>query len=140
MSDNFLDFLVAETYKLQEQGEHKLNSFETLVKDYGLYYIRGEFVPNLSVFRFATPIGNLDAPITWKVFDFENKNTEFILLDNQNDPQKLYSVLKEAIKQEAEKLYLTQSDGFFYLVFIKKTELTLIEYLKNKDKFQLKVA
>lgn len=140
MSDkDFVSFLVDETLKLQKSGEVKLSSLELKLKDYGLNFLKGEFIPQAQILRFTTPFGNLDVPVNWSVFSIENSMAQYTLLDEKNDVDSFFIVIKAAWKTPIEKLLITHDDGFCYLVGLKQGEEVHLHDLINPQEW-LKTA
>lgn len=132
MSDkDFVSFLVDETLKLQKSGEVELSSLELKLTDYGLDFLKGEFIPQTQILRFNTPFGNLDVPVNWSVFSIENSLAQFTLLDEKNDVDSFFMVIKMAWKQSIEKLLITHDDGFCYIVGLKAGEERHLHDLLN---------
>jgi len=139
MSDDFLSFLVDETLKLQKSGDKKLSTFELKLTDYGLEFLRGEFIPQLQVLRFVSKIGKIDVPISWSLFSPETASQDYKILDSHNDYESFYSVIKAAWNPKMEKLLIINADGFCYLVGLKAGEESYLHDLINSD-FLLKSA
>ncbi|MBA2405246.1 MAG: hypothetical protein H0V66_10785 [Bdellovibrionales bacterium] len=132
MSDkDFVSFLVDETLKLQKSGEADLSSLELKLTDYGLNFLKGEFIPQTQILRFQTPFGNLDVPVNWSVFSMENSLAQYTLLDEKNDVDNFFVVIKAAWKQSIEKLLITHDDGFCYIVGLKQGEEVHLHDLVN---------
>jgi hypothetical protein len=105
---DFLSFLVDETLKLQKSGEVKLASLEHKLSDYGLNFLKGEFIPPAQILRFKTTFGNLDIPINWSVFSIDNPHGA--LLDEANDDEHFFEVIRMAWNKKFEKLLITHAD------------------------------
>lgn len=119
MADSdFLSFLVDETLKLHSHGAKDLSHLEHKLSDYHLEFIKGEFIPQIQALRFNTTFGVLDVPANWSIFSQDDHT----LLDATNDSDNLLSVMKHAWNPKFEKLLMTQSDGFCYLVGLKTGE------------------
>lgn len=138
MAEDFLSFLVNETFKLQKSGEVELSSLELKLKDYGLNFLKGEFIPQTQMLKFNTPFGPLDVPVSWKIFGVEN-NVTHTLLWKENDKDLFFSVLSQAWNMEMEKLLITHADGFCYLVAMKTGEDSCLHDLLNPQEW-LKAA
>ena len=130
-SKDFVSFLVDETLKLQKSGEVELSSLELKLTDYGLNFLKGEFIPQTQILRFITPFGNLDVPVNWSIFSIENSLAQYTLLDEKNDVDSFFLVIKSAWKQSIEKLLITHDDGFCYIVGLKQGEEVHIHDLVN---------
>jgi hypothetical protein len=78
-SKDFVSFLVDETLKLQKSGEVELSSLELKLTDYGLDFLKGEFIPQTQILRFKTPFGNLDVPINWSIFSIIKSKVIFFV-------------------------------------------------------------
>ncbi len=135
---DFLSFLVEETLKLQKSGEAELSSLELKLTDYGLLFLRGEFNPQFRMLRFQTPMGLLDIPVNWSVFDvgaaFDNS-----ILSAENDPDLLFTVLRASWNADLTKVLVTHADGFCYLVGLRAGEETHLHDLLNPQEW-LKTA
>ncbi len=119
---HFVSFLLDETLKLQKSGEVELSSLELKLKDYRLSFLKGEFIPQTQILRFATPFGNLDIPVNWSIFSVENSLTRYTLLEAKNDVDNFLLIIKAAWKIPIEKLLITHDDGFCYMVGLKAGE------------------
>ena len=128
---DFVSFLVDETLKLQKSGQVELSSLEHKIKDYGLNFLKGEFIPQSQVLRFTTPFGNLDVPINWSVFSVENSMAQYTLLDAHHDQDNFFEVIKMAWNMPIEKLLITHDDGFCYIVALKSGEEVHLHDLIN---------
>lgn len=130
-SKDFVSFLVDETLKLQKSGEVQLSGLELKLNVYGLDFLKGKFIPQTQIFRFNTPFGNLDVPVNWSIFSIENSLANFTLLDEKNDVDNFFLILKSAWKQSIEKVFITQDDGFYYIVAIKAGDEAHLHDLVN---------
>lgn len=140
MSDkDFVSFLVDETLKLQKSGEVELSSLELKLSDYGLSFLKGEFIPQTQILHFQTPFGNLDVPINWSVFSVENSLAQYTLLDEKSDIDNFFFVIKSAWNKPLEKLLITHADGFCYIVGLKAGEEAHLHDLVNPQEW-LKTA
>ncbi|WP_408098269.1 hypothetical protein ACJVC5_04975 [Peredibacter sp. HCB2-198] len=136
---DFLTFLVDETLKLQKSGEVELSSLELKLTDYGLSYLKGEFLPQSQVLRFQSPFGLLDIPINWSVFSLESTSGKDVILSSDNDPDMLLAVLKTAWNSEHERMLIIHADGFCYIVGLKAGEELHLHDLQNPQEW-LKAA
>ena len=136
---DFVSFLVDETLKLQKSGEVELSSLELKLKDYDLDFLKGEFIPQSQVLRFNTSFGVLDIPVNWSVFSIENSLAEYTLLDEKQDTDFFFTVIKHAWNRPLEKLLITHDDGFCYLVGLKLGEDVHLHDLLNPQEW-LKAA
>ncbi len=134
---DFLTFLVDETLKLQRSGEAKLSSFEHKLGDYSLNFLKGAFIPQSQVLRFKTSFGDLDIPVNWSVFAIDN--SQGALLDEKNDKDHFFSIIRTAWQKSFEKLLITHADGFCYLVALKKGDEIHLNDLLNPQEW-LKTA
>ena len=130
-SKDFVSFLVDETLKLQKSGEVELSSLELKLTDYGLDFLKGEFIPQTQIIRFKTPFGNLDVPINWSIFSIENSLAQFTILDEKNDVDNFFLIIKMAWKQSIEKMLITHDDGFCYIIGLKQGEEVHLHDLLN---------
>lgn len=129
---DFLTFLVDETLKLQKSGK-KLSSFDLKLKDYGLNYLRGEYVPKLQVIRFRSDRGSLDFPINWSVFDTK-KITGYLVLSQFDDQDHIFSVMKSIWGNAVEKILILEQEGHCYIVALKSGEDAHMRDLLKKEK------
>ncbi|WPU65327.1 hypothetical protein [Peredibacter starrii] len=136
---DFLAFLVDETLKLQKSGEVELSSLELKLNDYGLSYLKGEFLPQSQVLRFKTSFGVLDIPINWSVFALESTSGHDVILSESNDPDLLLTVLKTAWVPDHERMLIIHADGFCYIVGLKTGEELHLHDLQNPQEW-LKAA
>lgn len=130
---DFLSFLVDETLKLQKRGEEKLSSLELKLNDYGLTFWKGEFVPQMQVLRFNTPMGLLDVPMNWSVFSCVGSDHR--VLDKDNDMDNFFSVMKSSWKQPLEKVVIVHADGFCYLVGLNHDQVVHLHDLTNPQQW-----
>lgn len=114
-----------------------LTSLEQKLKDYGLDYLRGEFIPQLQVLRFETAFGALDMPINWSVFD--SSNTEGSIIDATSPERHLFSVLRSAWDFRMKQILVTHADGYCYLVGFKAGEEVYLRDVMNPQEL-LKTA
>jgi hypothetical protein len=119
---DFLSFLVDETLKLQTNGASELSSLEHKLKDYGLQFMKGEFVPQSQMLRFKTSFGVLDFPVNWSVFDIGTAASQDIVLSSDFDDDHLLEVLKHAWNPNFTKILVTHAEGFCYLVGLESGE------------------
>jgi hypothetical protein len=138
---DFLSFLVDETFKLQISGEAELSSLELKLRDYGLIFFRGEFVPQLQIFRFWTSFGILDIPINWSVFaadtiNYRDKKSSLDhVIDNENDNDHLLCVLRSVWPDDLQKILITHAEGFCYVVGLRLGEDSHLHDLLNPTGF-----
>jgi hypothetical protein len=132
---DFLSFLVDETLRLQKAGKGALSSFELKLNDYGLSFLKGEFIPQTQLLRFKTTFGVLDVPINWSFFS----NSADHIIDNQNDNEYLLKIFKHYWIAQIDKLLITHADGFCYIVGIKEGEEFCLHDLLNPQEL-LKAA
>lgn len=127
----FLTFLVDETLKLHDRGESKLTSLEQKLTDYNLNFLKGEFIPQLQMLRFKTQFGMVDVPINWSLFECDG----YTLLDQENDKDFFFSVLKSAWTIPMERLLVLHADGFSYLVAFKMGEEAHLHDIVNPQEW-----
>lgn len=130
---DFLSFLVDETLKLQKRGEEKLSSFELKLNDYGLQFWKGEFIPQMQVLRFQTPMGAMDVPMNWSVFSCVGSDHR--VLDQENDTDNFFTVMKSAWKRPLEKVVIVHADGFCYLVGLNHDQVSHLHDLTNPQQW-----
>jgi hypothetical protein len=132
---DFVTFLLDETLKLHKSGEVQLSSLELKLNDYGLNFLKGEFIPQTQILRFATSFGDLDVPVNWSIFSVENSHAQYTLLDEKNDVDSFFLVIKMAWKQPIEKLLITHDDGFCYMIGLKQGEEVHLHDLVNPQEW-----
>jgi hypothetical protein len=111
-----MTFLVDETLRLQKSGECELSGLELKLNDYGLNFLKGEFIPQSQILRFRSPVGNLDMPVNWSIFSMENPLVQYTILDAGNDVDNFFFVMKSVWTKQIEKILITHDDGFCYIV------------------------
>lgn len=114
----FLSLLVDETLKLHKTEVTELTHLETKLKDYQLQFIRGEFIPQTQMLRFQTSFGVLDVPSNWSLF----MNDDYSVVSSHQDEELFLSVLKNTWNPKFDKLLITHSDGFSYVIGLKSGE------------------
>lgn len=119
---DFVTFLVDETLKLQESGKSELSSLELKLSDYGLNFLKGEFIPQSQTLRFKSPVGNLDMPVNWSIFSMENSLAQYTILDAKNDVDNFFLIMQSVWAKPIEKLLITHDDGFCYIVGLRSGE------------------
>lgn len=135
MADSFLSFLVDETLKLQKSGESELSSLELKLNDYGLEFLKGEFIPQLQMLRFHSTFGDLDIPVNWSIFSIDSNPAGHAILDQEHDEDKFFSVIREAWNPGFVKLLVIQADGFCYLVGLSAGEDSCLHDLLNPQEW-----
>ena len=134
-NSDFLAFLVEETMKLQKNGEVELSSLELKLKDYGLPFFKGEFIPQFKILRFHTSFGQLDVPINWSIFSHASQDSGHTVLDEKNDTDHFFTVIRSAWNTSFEKILVTHDDGFCYLVGLKAGDETHLHDLTNPQQW-----
>jgi hypothetical protein len=130
---DLLSFLVEETFKLQRSGESELSSFELKLNDYGLDYLKGEFIPQIQMLRFELSDQLLDVPINWSLFSLE-EGQEHVVLEEDHDPEHLFEILTSLWRGPVQKMLITHADGFCYVVGLRSGELNhLNDLLKRQE-------
>ncbi|MFP5385017.1 MAG: hypothetical protein ACLGHN_03000 [Bacteriovoracia bacterium] len=132
---DFLSFLVDETLKLQQSGECELSSLELKLNDYGLNFLKGEFIPQSQMLRFKTNFGPLDIPINWSVFAIDDSTSSDHVLSKDNDKDHFLEVIKTAWNKDLNQLLITHADGFCYLVGLKVGEEGHLHDLLNPQEW-----
>ena len=117
---DFVTFLLDETMKLQASGAD-LTNLEIKMNDYGISFLKGEFIPQIQLLRFKTPFGVLDVPINWSLFSIEGDTTS-TSVEEKNDDDHFFAVLKSAWNLPLEKVVITHDEGFCYIVGLKAGE------------------
>lgn len=131
---DFVTFLVDETLRLQNRGEMKLSSLELKLNDYELHYLKGEYLPQLQMLRFSSSVGPLDIPSNWSFFSTE-VDSDFVLLDEMNDRDNFFSVIKSIWHETVEKILVIHADGFCYIVGMLAGEETHLHDLINPQEW-----
>lgn len=132
---DFVTFLVDETLKLQNRGEMKLSSLELKLNDYELNYLKGEFLPQSQMLRFSTPFGQLDIPVNWSLFAMTDNQSDYTLLNEENDQDCFFTVIKQAWNKPVDKVLITHADGFCYIVGLLAGEETHLHDLLNPQEW-----
>lgn len=128
---DFLSFLVDETLKLQKNGEAELSSLELKLKDYGLQFLKGEFIPQSQVLRFIAPFGVFDVPVNWSIFSLDFAAPQDVVLTKNSDKDHLLQILNIAWNPKFTTILVTQTDGFCYLVGLEASEESHLHDLLN---------
>ena len=128
---DLISFLVDETLKLQKSGHGELSSLELKLSDYGLNFFKGVFIPQAQILRFKTPFGKLDVPVNWSIFSVENSMADYTLLDEKNDVDNFFSVMRTAWNKPIEKLLVTHDDGYCFIIGLNAGEDVHIHDLVN---------
>jgi hypothetical protein len=128
---DLLSFLVDETFKLQRSGEAKLSSLELKLSDYGLCFLKGEFIPQIQVLRFKLSGQILDIPANWSIFSLSGEESLHQVLHEGLDPDHLFRILREVWLTQMKKLLVTHADGFCYLVGLKAGDDAYLHDLLN---------
>lgn len=136
---DFLSFLVDETLRLQKTGEGTLSSFELKLNDYGLSFLKGEFIPQIQLLRFKTTFGVIDIPINWSLFSIDSTSSGASIVGHDNDDEYLLKIFTKNWIPKLDKLLITHADGFCYIVGIKEGEEFYIHDLLNPQEL-LKAA
>ncbi len=116
---DFLSFLVDETLKLHKNGGDNLSSLELKLTDYGLSFLKGEFIPQTQMLRFRSPFGILDIPVNWSIFDAQSSDH---VVTPKNDTDYLLEVLRKAWFSTLDQILVTHADGFCYIVGLRAGE------------------
>jgi hypothetical protein len=130
-NSGFISFLVDETIKLQSSGEYRLSSLEQKLFDYDLKFMKGEFIPQTQVLRFEAECGLIDIPVNWSLFAMGPEPFQDVLLDEDNDPELFFQVMKSAWNFPFERMLISHADGFCYLIALKRGEEAHIHDLLN---------
>jgi hypothetical protein len=77
--------------------------------------------------------------VNWSIFSVENSLAQYTLLDEKNDVDNFFVIIKSAWKKPIEKLLITHDDGFCYLVGLKAGEDVHLHDLINPQEW-LKTA
>ena len=136
---NFLNFLVDETFRIQEKSHNELWSLERKLNDYRINFLRGEFIPQTQLLRFKTPLGLLDIPINWSCFAPE-VGRDFTHLRSDNDPESLLAILKSSWDKNLSSLLITQAQGYCYIIGLSQTDEQHFEDLINPQEIFIRTA
>lgn len=136
---NFLTFLVDETFRLNSATHQSLGDLERKLADYGISFLRGQFIPQIQMLRFATPMGQLDIPINWSCFALEH-GQDFSWVQTTNDNDGLLSIMKASWQSQIKSLLITQSQGYCYIIGLKENDEFYLQDLTNPQEILLKVA
>lgn len=128
---DLISFLLDETLKLQKSSNGDLSRLELKLSDYGISFLKGEFIPLTQTLHFETPFGVLDVPVNWSIFSIENSLAQYTILNEKKDVDHFFSVIKTAWKKPIEQLLITHDDGFCYIVGLKSGEESHMHDLLN---------
>ncbi len=132
---DFLSFLVDETLKLQTSGVADLSTLELKLTDYGLEFLKGEFIPQLQMLRFKTTFGILDIPVNWSVFSIGANSVSDTVLTSNSDKDHLLEIIKMAWNKNFSQLLVTHADGFCYLVGLEAGDESHLHDLLNPQEW-----
>ncbi|HLW58052.1 MAG TPA: hypothetical protein VKY27_11725 [Bacteriovoracaceae bacterium] len=135
---NFLNFLVDETFRIQESSL-QFCDLERKLKDFSIAFLRGEFIPQIQMLRFETPMGVLDVPITWSCFDLE-QGEDYKWINTSNDQESLLKVMKKSWNPELKSLLIMQAQGYCYLIGLKECDEFYLKDLVNPQEIFIKAA
>ncbi len=116
---DFLSFLVDETLKLHKSGGDNLSCLELKLCDYGLSFLKGEFIPQTQMLRFISTLGIIDIPVNWSIFDTQSLDH---VVTAKNDHDYLLEILRKSWLPTLEQLLITHADGFCYIVGVRAGE------------------
>lgn len=136
---NFLNFLVDETFRLHESSVQNFCDLERKLKDYSISFMRGEFIPQIQMLRFSTPMGVLDVPVNWSCFNLE-QGEEYKWITSTNDEESLLQVMQHSWDQHLKSLLIIQSQGYCYLVGLKESDEFYLQDLVNPQEILYKAA
>lgn len=136
---NFLDFLVDETFRSNTSAKQTLGDLERKLTDYSISFLRGEFIPQIQMLRFATPMGQLDIPVNWSCFALD-QGQDYCWVQAQNDVDGLLAIMKASWKNTIKSLLITQSQGYCYIIGLKESDEFYLQDLTNPQEILLKVA
>lgn len=135
---NFLDFLVDETLQPHFPTSQHCD-LERKLHDYGISYIKGEFIPQIQMLRFHTAIGLMDIPINWSYFTLDH-GKDYTWLNESNDEEGLLFILKGQWKKSIKSLLITQAAGHCYIVALQESEEFYLQDLTNLQEMLVKSA
>lgn len=135
---NFLNFLVDETFRIQESSQ-QFCDLERKLKDFSIDFLRGEFIPQIQMLRFKTSMGLLDVPINWSCFNLE-QGEDYKWIHNGNDQENLLKVMKSSWNQELKSLLIMQAQGYCYLIGLKESDEFYLKDLVNPQEIFIKAA
>jgi hypothetical protein len=70
-------------------------------------------------------------PVNWSIFSVENSLAQYTLLDEKNDVDSFFQVIKLAWNRPIEKLLITHDDGFCFIVGLNQGEESHLHDLIN---------
>lgn len=136
---DFLSFLVDETFKLHESGVVESSGLDLKLHDYGLMFLKGEFIPQTQMIRFKSPHGFLDMPINWSVFN-PDSGLQDVVLSSENDQDALFSVMKTCWNFSMNKMLVMNDGGFCYLIALRVEDESHLHDLLNPQEWLQKAA
>lgn len=136
---NFLNFLVDETFRHNTATQQTLSDLERKITDYSISFLRGEFIPQIQMLRFATPMGRLDIPVNWSCFALD-QGQDYCWVQTQNDVDGLLTIMKASWNSSIKSLLVTQSQGYCYIIGLKESDELYLQDLTNPQEILLKVA
>lgn len=136
---NFLSFLVDETFRLQSQNARTFCDLERKLTDYGISFLRGEFIPQIQMLRFNTPMGILDVPINWSSFALD-EGRDYNWIKNGSDQEELLNVMKASWNPEMKSLLVMQAQGYCYIISLTESDEFYLKDLINPQEILLKSA
>lgn len=135
---NLLNFLVEETYQL-ENNHLTFSDLERKLYDFEISFLRGEFIPQIQMLRFHTPMGTIDVPVNWSCFALD-QGREYHWITASNDEDNLLKVMKLSWDKELKSLLVLQSDGYCYLIGLKEADEYHFDDLINPQEILIKAA
>lgn len=135
---NFLSLLVDETLTLHD-SILSFNDLERKLSDYSISYVRGEFIPQIQMLRFNTPMGLIDVPINWSCFALD-QGKDYCWVTEKNDSENLLKVMRVSWDAKIKSLLVIQSQGYCYLVGLKEADEYYLRDLVNPQEVLIKAA
>lgn len=136
---NFLNFLVDETFRIQEKSYNELWSLERKLVDYRINFLRGEFIPQIQLLRFQTPLGIIDIPVNWSCFALE-QGQDYTHLRSDNDPERFLAILKSSWDKNLSSLLITHAQGYCYIIGLSEADERHLDDLINPQEIFIKTA
>lgn len=136
---NFLNFLVDETLRHHRDDFHAFSDLERKLSDYGISFLRGEFIPQIHMLRFITPMGVIDIPTNWSSFSLEH-GQGYCWVKSDTDGDGLLHILQQAWQPSMKSLLVTHSEGYCYIIGLKESDEYYLEDLVNPQEILLRAA
>lgn len=134
---NFYQKLVEETLKHQSTTKNLYSeSLEKKLKHFGLNFMKGMFIPQTGLIRFQTKYGALDIPSNWSHFQQMIDSDSDQMFTLKEDDDHFLDILQHYYDDYFSYVCLTQENGYFYLVMVKKNQKELWDHLRSEKSGQ----